>query len=555
MKKPIIAISLVLLSLSAQAQSQADTTSAINRTVLVESVYNPVLSSSEKRSFLPVEQQPKADRQPVVYADEVQSGIRLTRQPLMPSPLTLVSDTLRPGYLRLSYGNYNHLDEAALYRWQAGSHDVLDLGATMTGWNGKLPYSGLGILTDDEDSWSGHRNDLDLHGGWAHDGSTRINVGFDYGRYDRSYLAVSAPLVSGSNHQTNHWYGASAALSGSLGSFGSSIPADYGIRAGLHQWRGDNWLGMAIPYTETHTNIGLDFSYRLAGRGRIDVSLDNDLLSYTHLLDYHNYNSTSLTPRWVCEGRKWSSSLGFNVDVQNTGIHTFQLSPECRFALAPFGFMRLELTVDGGRDLQTFRDLYVISPWWASSEPLPKAYTYVNTQLNVDARLAEGLHAGVRGGWRNTDNALFVISTAENGNLYAGLVGSDACVWNMGGHLTYAWKDAFSMGMDFTWNGWQDVADEALLAFAPQMIWDANVKTRIIDRLYAKADFRFVQRCAVQGERVPSVADLGIMVDYAFNSRLSIYAQGCNLLAQTFSLTPVYPSEGIRGLAGVVLKF
>ena len=55
---------LMVLPSALAAQTAASDT--IRRTVLVESVYNPVLASSEKRSFLPDEPQPATHREAVV---------------------------------------------------------------------------------------------------------------------------------------------------------------------------------------------------------------------------------------------------------------------------------------------------------------------------------------------------------------------------------------------------------------------------------------------------------------------------------------------------------
>ena len=551
MKNSILVSSILLLSLSAQAQSPADTTSAINRTVLVESVYNPVLASSEKRSFLPEEPQPSTTRQPVTYADEVQSDVRLTRNPLATPALALTQDPFMPGYLRLGYGNYNHLDGMGLYRFQAGKRDAIDLSAVLTGWNGSLPCEGLGLLADGSERWKGYRNDLDVHAGWQHEGKTNVVTDVDFGRYGRSFIVTNPALVS---DQTSLWYGASVALAGALADLGLHTKAGYGIRTGFHQWHNSSWFGFSMPNVENHVSLGLDYGYRFDRYGRIEVSMDNDWLAYRNLTSFDTYYSLRLQPRWVYGGRGWTSSVGFNMDVQNTVSRSFQMSPECHFTLTPSDFIRIDLVVDGGRDLQTFRDLYALTPWWTSDGQLRKAYTYVNAHLHADARVTEGLHLGVHGGWRSMADAVFATDGVANGMKSARLVNADATVWTAGGHLTYALKDIFNAGADVTYNGWGKV-EETLLAYAPQLEAKANVRARIIEGLHAQADFRYCMRHEVMGVRKPAVADLGLTVDYAVGQHLSVYATGANLLNRTYSLYPIYPAEGIRGLAGVVLKF
>ena len=58
---------MLLITAIGIAQTNNDT---INRMVLVESTYNPIIVGAVKRNFIPEEVRPSMNREKVVYADE-----------------------------------------------------------------------------------------------------------------------------------------------------------------------------------------------------------------------------------------------------------------------------------------------------------------------------------------------------------------------------------------------------------------------------------------------------------------------------------------------------
>ena len=205
--------------------------------------------------------------------------------------------------------------------------------------------------------------------------------------------------------------------------------------------------------------------------------------------------------------------------------------------------------------MQTFRELYRLSPWWTADIPLQRAYTYLNSRLHAGVRVAEGFHLGLGGGYRITDDALFATEHVKHGLLYTGLVNHDTQVWNANADISYEWKDLFRFTTDFTYYGWLGMDDTpALLAFAPQMDWNTSVRARIIRSLHADAAFRYRQFCDTGAGCKDAVADLSLKADYAFNRIASLYLSGENLLNRQSGFCPAIPAQGIRVVGGVVLK-
>ena len=150
---------LLLLLLPMGMPAQNDT---IRRTVMVESIYNPVVASSEKRSFVPEEQPVTASREAVIYADESHDPGNLLREPFGSGVTPPREERPLPAYLRLGYGNRNNVDVLGLWRATLGRHDALGLGASVNGWNGVIPYEGLTVLPTDSGTWNSLRYDTDI---------------------------------------------------------------------------------------------------------------------------------------------------------------------------------------------------------------------------------------------------------------------------------------------------------------------------------------------------------------------------------------------------------
>ena len=527
------------------AQTANDT---IRRTVLVESVYNPVIASSEKRSFLPDEQRPAVQREAVVYADQSYDPGNLARSPLGTATTTLREERLLPAYLRLGYGIRNNVDVLGLYRAALGKNDVLDLGASVTGWSGTIPYKNLLWLNDD--TWQSRRYDTDVHIGYNHHGRTRFGVQADMGYYTRNFLVALAQIPHDTDLQNSLHYGGNAFVNTPLG----QTPFELGVNGGFHRWQNSSWLGQEQPNAENHAHLDGRLAYRTQRTGRIEAVLTGDYINSDNLPDSLRHLYLGFHPSWTLKGKQTLLTLGVNADVASGNNRRIQLSPNCRLAWTPSAPLRFDIVVDGGQDLHTFRDIYRISPWAAES-PLGNTYTYVNAQLHMGFRLAEGLHLGTGGGYRITDGALFASDGTGGALLQTRLFNHDAHVWNIVADASYEWKDLYRLKADFIYYGWQaDDAVPALLSYAPQMDVNVALRARIVRGLHADASFRFRQFCETSAGRKDAVADLSLKADYALNRVMSVYLSGKNLLNRHSGFCPVYPAQGIHVIGGVTLK-
>lgn len=546
MKKIIIlsGLLLTLLPLTVRAQKTANDT--ITRNVLVESVYNPVLTSSEKRTFLPAEQPAVEHKEPIVYAFTTQTAAGYQRAPIRLNGVQFKDGGIHRGFARLGAGNRLNVDAEASYRFDLSENDVLGVGFGMEGWKGAIPYG--------NNNWKSNRNDMTLRADYSHSGSTSFNAGAHLGRHSFNYILADSTAVPEFDQQKAIDYGAYATINGVAADLSLDIPLGYSVDVAIDQWQNNYQPGLLNRSAESHLTADVSAHYDTDGKGTFLVGVNNDFLSYTGLEDYDNCYFLNINPSWHKEGKIWSASLGLNLDTKTKWHRAVQVSPDCHFTFIPFKFMEISLTADGGRTLRTFADLYALTSYWSADVQPAQSYTRLNVRAQADARLLEGLHIGAWGGCRFVADDLVVRRDTVNSLLTAGLCNTDTRVTFMGVSMAYTWKDVFRLGAELEKEIWK--ADEAaLLAWKPDMELNVSARARIFDRLHANAGIHCVRFTAVEESREPFVADVSAGADFRIGDHISVWAKGDNLLNRHHSLSPVYPSQGIRGMLGVTARF
>lgn len=546
MKKKSFIIASALLAIPFGIGAQTADNDTINRTVLVESVYNPVLSSSEKRSFLPEEEPVTTVRETVTYSENYLEPTVWKREPFAPGSMQLTPSGPRYGYARLGYGTFNVVDAEGVAHFALGQNDGIDVGISGEGWKGKVPYG--------DDRWDGHQRSIDARVNYIHTGNTSVCASLDFGTYGHNYIANDSLSSRLTTSPLAFSYGAQVSVNGDISDFSIDQPIEYTLRTGFHQWRNNCWQGFEQLNTEGHFEADLLLAYRLNANSHLRLNLHDDLLSY-QLPGYDTYDAFTATPQWTSTGDNWTAAVGLNVDIQTRGGSFLQLSPACHFTYTAFDRIRLDLAVDGGRDLHTFADLYALSPYWMSLAQLSQPYNFLNARLHADARVMDGIHVGLKGGYRIIDNALFFSEDFTKGILFSRLDNHDAKVMTLGADASYAFTDYIRATADLTLYKWDVGSDNlSLLAYAPKADANVNIRFTLLDNLHINGGIRYILRNETAAGRVPSVFDVSAGADYAFNDRFSVYVKFDNLLSQRYSLYPGYPALGIHGLAGIIFK-
>lgn len=548
MKKTILLSGLLLTLLPITMRAQKTANDTITRNVLVESVYNPILTSSEKRSFLPEEQPAVEYKEPIVYAFNALTATGYQRAPIPLNGVQFTDGSIHRGFARVGAGNRLNVNAEASYRFDLSKKDALGLGFALEGWKGSIPYG--------ESRWKSNRNDMTFRVDYSHEGSTSFNAGTHVGRHAFNYILADSTTVPESDVQKAIDFGAYATIHGVAADLSLDIPLGYTVDVAIDQWQNKFLPGQLNRSTESHLTADVSAYYDTNRQGTFRVGVNNDFLSYTGLKDYNYSNRYFLNihPSWHKKGKIWSASLGLNLDLKTKLRRAVQISPDCHFSFIPFKFMEISLTADGGRTLRTFSDLYVLTPYWSADVQPAQSYTRLNVRAQADARLTEGLHVSAWGGTRFVADDLMVRRDTVNSLLTAGLCNTDTRVTFMGVSMAYTWKDLFRFGAELEKEMWK-ADDAALLAWKPDMELNVSTRVRIFNRLHANAGIHCIRYTAVEESREPFVADVSVGADFRISDHFSVWAKGDNLLNRRHSLSPVYPSQGIRGMLGLTARF
>ena len=546
MKRYITLLSVLLATMTGMAQATNDT---INRMVLVESTYNPVIAGAVKRNFLPEEVKPTMNKEKVVYANE---NVDLTNFDRQAQPAQLVEVTPEkgtPGYAHLGYGNYNNLSALAAYKLHFGANSDLAFRANVDGYSGNLKLG-------DGSKWRSHRYDMGLGTDYSIQlGDVALDAGAHAAYYNYNYL-TGASLRRGTAIQQANNLGAHASVKG-------LVQERYSYHASIaytHFGRSTYFTAKA-PHSEGYLNIDASFGMDLYDWGMASVLVRSDVINYQGPINYHGYFSLGITPQWDYQYGDFRFISGFNLDFlgggNNQSVQTpLQMSPECSISYAPDNCFTVKFTLDGGRDINTFSRLYALSPYWAAEQQVRPTYTFMNARLEGNLRIIEGLHLNIGGGYRMLGDALFETVMDSVGTTYTGITNHNAQIATFDAGISYSYKDLVSLSAKGAYLHWMMKGDRALLARAPRLKVDVDARVRIIPNLHAYTNLKvvsFTDTKVVDRER--AIIDWSLGAHYALNKRFSFFLDGHNLLGRRHQYYTGYPTQGFNVMLGAMVKF
>ena len=537
MKKYILLLPLLLASTIGASQTANDT---INRMVLVESTYNPIITGAVKRNFIPEEVKPSMNKEQIVYASENVDLTNFDREAKLAEAATIAPEKGYQGYVHLGYGNYNNLDGLAAYKFRRGNSD-LALKAHADGWNGKFRL-------DDNTQWRSHLYDLGAEADYnVQLGSTALNAGAYATYYHYNYLSDS--LSAGNPAQQASKVGAYLGLTGSL--------QDYCYGATIHytHFRRATYLGSKAAHGEGHLDIHAFLGKDLYEWGMATMQVRSNVLSYQGLSHYQGCFSLGITPQWDYQLGHFRFISGFNMDFLGGSNRQapLQMSPECSISYTPSDKpFTAKLTLDGGRDMNTFGHLHELSPYWATTAQIRPTYTFMNAHLDGGVRLVEGLHLHLGGGYKILSDALFETATTINGTRYTGITGHHAQVATVDGEVSYLYRDLVTLSAKGTYQHWMLKGDRTLLARTPQLSTDVDARVRIIPQLHAHTHLKCV---TFTGTDERAIIDWSLGAHYALNKQTSLFFDAHNLLNHRHSYYTGYSAEGFNVLIGGMVKF
>lgn len=539
MKRYTTTLLALLFVVGAMAQTPADT---INRMVLVENTYNPIIAGAVKHSFIPDEVKPTVKKEAVSYADDTLPITRFVRTARKAESVSIHEDKSLPGYAHLGIGNYMNLNGLAAYNLQINDNNTIAFDAHLEGWNGTLESHG--------EPWKSHLYDMGLGTDYRLlMGKGELNAHIDASRYQYNYLTTD---ISGQTDlQVSNRLHGSLSLRGNI-----KEHLYYHAKAAYVHFGRNFYLTNRYKDNEHHLHAEVSLGLDMYERGVASLLAQADWISYAGIRKHNGYFALNLAPQWEYKYEDFLFNAGVNVDITTRHKPWLQASPKCAISYLPDSRFSVTLTVDGGRELNTYTRLYELSPYWASLESVQPSYTYLHSRLTAGLRVIDGLHLQLSGGYRFTEDALFETTLDTLGTIYTGISAHNVSEAYIGGSAAYTYKDLINITAAGTYHHWMLKGNTALLARTPKVDAHADARVLIIKGLYAHTSVRTLFFCPVPGQDTEkAIINWSLGARYALNKHISLFLDGHNLLNRHHNYYTGYPSQGISVMAGATFKF
>lgn len=548
MKKIAIIAFAGMLPLSA-VHAQQDST--LNRTVVVENEYNPTVMDASKINVLPKVEEPAVIKKGIEYATALRPVSAWSYEEMSPIMREWTSKRARRGYVRGGYGNYGNVDFRAGYVWDMTKNDRLTVAASLGGMNG--------TLTDPAGfDWKSRFYSSAFSIGYRHSFS-KLDLTLRGGVNSQVFNYMPHPVssVAGENDRQHHTLGD---FHVGVASTDELLPLQFTVETGFEYFKqkyptiitGDEAAG-----SEKLIHTVGDVWGRLNEVQRVGIKFDMDNLFYSGS-KLGNYTSLGLNPYYAVDEDSWRLRLGAHVDWLTGEDSGIDIAPDVKAEFIFSDSYVLYLHAQGGRQVNDYRRLNSISPYWVAAHRLVATYVPIDATLGFKASPVSGLWFNVFGGYQIRDNELFCFLATGRQFAYTDFFQYKAKIAYGGAEVKYGYKDYFDAslkGAYYSWkiNGdWAGTSDETIMAMKPEMELNFKANVKVFEGLKINFGYDYVKR---KGEEVDPISNLYAGANYEFLKNLSVFANVNNLLNKQYYYEGGYPAEKLNVLGGFSFMF
>ncbi|MEG1616071.1 MAG: hypothetical protein RR202_04185 [Bacteroidales bacterium] len=573
---------------AAQGQESAKD-STLNRELLLEKEYNPIVRDADKINKLPEVEAPRANKTQIVYSDlSVQATPTAEANTLTAGDIRTTYDfSKKRGYLNLSGGNYLNLNGNLGYRFIDSQKAVFGIELEHQSASGTVDYIDFNGDTKQKIN-DNHANLYYRH--FFKNFKLNTNLAFDYNRFnyygyaaavnasDQEAVSFDAEMqnrqrltfvIGGESIREAEWmYKTNFGFNYFNDDYSLLKETTVDLGFGLSKQMGDNWkaggdaslqmlfYGIKDPVESFRTRA----EYESAG-----------LMRFTPYVDFKSDNGIAL-------------KLGLNADFAYGTKPYFGISPDIRFdARVADGFF-LYADWIGGMKQQSVSDITRTHRYFQPVSQHKNSYTLTDFTLGMRSNRVAGFWFDIYGGYAYTKNELGYytqittmqqtggknpsegMAVANGVNSLASMV-QDVNHWKLGVNLKYSYGKIFEGGLKVQKNGWsvKDKGEgvEAINAYRPgleasldlmlrpteQLVFDLNYN------LFAQRDYAVLLKETVLTGKADAVNQLNLKGTYLFNDTFALSAGVYNLLFQKYDLWYGMPNQGFSFQVGGSIRF
>ncbi len=550
MKRTIISTLATLFAAISFAQ-----TDSLNAVVKVENDYNPIIVKAVKQSFTPQIELP-TDNTPLdlVFSRSATPFERFISNRDLTNLLPK-QESAYNGYARFGYGNCNNVDAKLGYRLDVGTNDVINLFASLTGFNSTID----GVTAGD---WKSRFYNTWLTADYTHRfkglsltllGGVNNNV-FNY---QPSGMFAGADTDKQNNNDYRLMARVKSHLAGPI-SYNANIGYQLHTRkysSGIEERISENQFTaggefMFDPNNEQLHNIGIAATF--------DAFTYNDAIKPQYN-EFDDYISIRTNPFMNFRFDTWKLRLGIHADILTANGKKIVFAPDVKFEGPLSDNMIFYANATGGNQLNTFASFNELSPYWGYREGCEQLTpTYKVFDVETGLRMGfEPLAIHLFVGYDYSKYNLLPTATFADptGLVYTDFAQDDTRKYYAGGKVSYDYSGWLNVTADARYNKWNcDGADEQLL-FTPMIEANIKARARLYDGLYFGLGYNYARYTKSDGGRIKDMNNLNANISYKFHKQFNAYIQADNMLNKKYFNYAGYIAKGINFLAGVEYNF
>ena len=532
---------LAAIPSAASAQAQ-DTT--LNRTVVVEQEYTPIISDVEKINAVPRVESPAASPKQVQYDGRIVPARNIPAGHLPVYAAPQMQDKATPGYLRLGYGNRGNLDVHADYLLRLSAKDYLGLTLRMDGMDGTLD------MPDGTAQWDSYFYRTHAAIGYRHDfRQVQMNLAGHFDLSNFNFLPGSA--------NSNQKFTAGDFHLG-VRSTSEGLPLQFRAETNLMFYERQHELAFANAQ-EVLARTQADVTGNLSATQSIGVAACMDNLFYRNNA-YTDYTSLGLNPYYRFRNEAWEVRLGVHADLAFGFGKQLRVAPDVSAAFRFAGTSQVYVQARGGKRQNVFRRLERFNPYGQTIAQPEATYEQLDATLGFRIGLAEQLHLHVYGGYQDLKDDLYAASATSTAATYyyTNLSTWDTSNLYAGAEVNYDYKGIVSLSAWGVLRKWQadgDGEDLGVLAYKPASEGNIRLNVRPLPALRLHVGYLHTARAEYNDVKADPVSDLYAGASYDLLRGLSVWLRAGNLLDKAYEYYPGCPAQGIHFLGGASVRF
>ncbi|MBR6539228.1 MAG: hypothetical protein IKT76_05165, partial [Bacteroides sp.] len=387
----------LLLSTSLYAQEQKND-SLLNRTVVVEQEYSPLIEDATKINVLPQVEAPSVENRPVEYSMEVMATKQFPYEQMNNYTATEQQPTAKPGYLRLGAGNYGKVDFYGNYLFNLSDNDKLNIQADLNGHNGAYKQY------DSSHKWDSY--------------FYRTRAGVEYAHaFNKVTLQAGGHFgLSNFNHLTYTLYETqikerqrftSGDVQVGIKSNNTSEKYQYDIHTALLLYQRAHEPIKPIKETIIRTNA--NFYTSLPENNSIvglNIQINNNFIRrYTFKkTKKYTYSTIDFNPYYQVQSDDWQLKLGAIAALGTKFDEEFYLAPDFCFDYTKSKSSSLYIKLTGGRRINDLRHLETIAPYTQIEAPFKSGFEQLNAAAGYKIGSNIGFYMHLFGGYQMLKN-------------------------------------------------------------------------------------------------------------------------------------------------------